>query len=93
MDILSLVFETGFWLGLPAGAVRVDPTGERFALRTAAVAVASGRPVASHPLVELRGTFRRLLAGLAGSGLDSQSYVLGCAVTTPSLLFRRLEIG
>lgn len=84
--------ETGFWLDLPAGGVRVDPTGERFALRVAAVAIVSGRPVASHPLVELRGTFRRLLSGLAGSGLDSQSFSLGCAVTTPSLLFRRLEI-
>lgn len=84
--------DTGFWLDLPAGGVRVDPTGERFALRVAGIAVASGRPVASFPLVELRGTFRRLLTGLAGTGLDTQSFSLGCAVTTPSLLFRRLEI-
>ena len=84
--------DTGFWLDLPAGGVRVDPTGERFALRAAGVAVVSGRPVASYPLVELRGTFRRLLAGLAGTGLDTQSFSLSSAVTTPSLLFRRLEI-
>ncbi|HPS77706.1 MAG TPA: metallopeptidase TldD-related protein [Thermoanaerobaculaceae bacterium] len=84
--------ETGFWLDLPAGGVRIDPAGERFALRAAAVAMVSGRPVASHPQIELRGTFRRLLAGLAGTGLDSQSFSLACAVTTPSLLFRRLEV-
>lgn len=85
--------EDGFWVDLPEGSVRVDATGERFALRAAAVAVKAGRPVFSLPVVELRGTFRRLVGGLAATGLDSQSLSLTAAVTTPSLLFRRLEIG
>lgn len=85
--------EDGYWVDLPAGSVRVDATGERFALRVAAVAVKAGRPAFSLPVVELRGTFRRLVGGLAATGLDSQSFSLSAAVTTPSLLFRRLEIA
>lgn len=84
--------DSGFWVDLPAGPVQVDPSGERFALRAAAVGMAGGRPVSSHPVVELRGTFRRVLGGLAATGLDSQSFSLGAAVTTPSLLLRKLEI-
>jgi hypothetical protein len=85
--------EDGYWVDLPAGSVRLDATGERFALRAAAVAVKAGRPAFSLPVVELRGTFRRLVGGLAATGLDSQSFSLSAAVTTPSLLFRRLEIA
>jgi hypothetical protein len=82
----------GFYLAVPAGAVRVDATEGRFGVQAAAVALQDGKPAATHPLVELRGSFRRLLAGLLAVGADSESFSLGCAVTTPSLLFRRLEI-
>lgn len=90
-ELLALL-ESGFYLALPAGAVRVDQVSGRFALRAAAVAVRRGRPAASHPLVDLRGSFRRLLGALAAAGGDAESFSLGSAVTTPSLLFRRLEI-
>jgi hypothetical protein len=43
--------------------------------------------------VTLRGSLRRLLGALAAAGGDSESFSLACAVTTPSLLFRRLEIA
>jgi predicted Zn-dependent protease len=83
----------GFWVDHPAGEVRLDPGSDRFALRAAAVSVAAGRAVAAHPSVELRGSFRRLLSGLAGVGADPASVALDCVVTTPSLLVRRLEIA
>jgi len=83
----------GYYLALPAGAVRLEAGSGRFALRAAAVAIRRGRPAAAHPLVELRGSFRRLLAGLSGLGDDPADFSLSCAVTTPSLLFRRLEIA
>ena len=71
----------------------MDATEGRFGVHAAAVALREGRPVAAHPLVELRGSFRRLLAGLLAAGADSESFSLSCAVTTPSLLFHRLEIA
>jgi predicted Zn-dependent protease len=83
---------SGFYLVLPAGPVRVDHPSGRFALRAAAVAVRHSRAVAAHPLVDLRGSFRRLLRGLAVTGGDVESFSLASAVTTPSMLFRRLEI-
>jgi hypothetical protein len=73
--------------------VRLDPASDRFALRAAAVSLTDGRAVAAHPSVELRGSFRRLLAGLAGVGADPASVALDCVVTTPSLLVRRPEIA
>ncbi|HPC81916.1 MAG TPA: metallopeptidase TldD-related protein [Thermoanaerobaculaceae bacterium] len=85
--------EDGFWIDLPAGPVQVDPSGERFTLRAAAVKVAAGRPIGCHPVVEVRGSFRRLLGGLAATGLDTRSFSLGAAVTTPSLLLRALEVA
>jgi len=91
-DLLALL-ESGFYLALPAGAVRVDLASGRFALRAAAVAVRHGKPAATHPLVDLRGSFRRLLGALAATGGDAESFSLASAVTTPSLLFRRLEIA
>ncbi|MBZ5587267.1 MAG: hypothetical protein LAO05_01765 [Acidobacteriia bacterium] len=84
---------SGFYLAAPAGSVRVDATEGRFGVHAAAVALREGRPVAAHPLVELRGSFRRLLAGLLATGGESESFSLSCAVTTPSLLFHRLEIA
>lgn len=91
-DLLARL-ENGFYLALPAGSVRVDHPSGRFALRAAAVAVSRGRAFAAHPLVDVRGSFRRLLGGLLATGGDLESFSLGCAVTVPSLLFRRLEIA
>lgn len=85
--------DSGLWVDLPSGPLRVDWTGERFAMRAAAVAVSAGRPLASHPFVEVRGSFRRLLGGLSCTGMDSQSFSLAAAITTPSLLVRKLEIA
>jgi predicted Zn-dependent protease len=85
--------EEGFYVVMPEGAVHVERGTDRFALRAAAVAVRRGRGVATHPRVELRGSFRRLLAGLVAAGNDAESFSLACAVTTPSLLFHRLEIA
>ena len=91
-DLLAAL-ENGFYLAVPAGAVRVDAQSGRFSLRAAAVAVRHGTPVAAHPLVDLRGSFRRLLGALAATGGDTESFSLACAVTTPSMFFRRLEIA
>jgi predicted Zn-dependent protease len=91
-DLLARL-ESGFYLVLPAGPVRVDHASGRFALRAAAVAVRRSRALAAHPLVDLRGSFRRLLGGLAFTGGDVESFSLASAVTTPSMLFRRLEIA
>jgi predicted Zn-dependent protease len=85
--------ERGFYLALPAGPVRVDAANARFALRAAGVAVQHGRPVAAHPLLEVSGSFRRLLAALVVTGGDVESFSLASAVTTPSMLFHRLEIA
>jgi predicted Zn-dependent protease len=90
---LLAALEPGFWVDHPAGEVRLDPRSDRFALRAAAVSLTGGRAAAAHPSVELRGSFRRLLSGLAGVGADPASVVLDCAVTTPSLLVHRLEIA
>ena len=83
----------GFWVDHPAGEVHLHPSSDRFALRAVAVSLAGGRAVAAHPSVELRGSFRRLLSGLAGVGADPATVALDCAVTTPSLLVHRLEIA
>ncbi len=85
--------EDGFYLAIPAGTVQLDPASGRFELRAAAVAVRRGRPAVAHPLVSVRGSLRRILGGLTAVGGDSESFSLACAVTTPSLLFRRLEIA
>jgi predicted Zn-dependent protease len=85
--------DDGFYVVAPAGAVRLDGPQGRFGIRAAAVALRGGKPVATHPLIELRGSFRRLLTGLLATGADVESFSLSCAVTTPSLLVRRLEIA
>jgi len=82
----------GIFAAVPAGTIAVDDGG-RFALPVAAVTVRGGRFAAAHPVAELRGSFRRLLAGLAAVGADSRSFSLACGVTTPSLLVRTLEVG
>jgi predicted Zn-dependent protease len=83
----------GFYLALPVGGVEVDRESGRFVVRAAAVAIEHGRPLATHPLLELRGSFRRLLSGLEATGADSESFSLTAAVTTPSLLLRQLEVA
>lgn len=85
--------EHGYYLNSPAGSLQLDGESGRFRLRVAAVAVEHGRPVATHPLVEVRGSLRRLLSGLAATGSDLESLALSCAVTTPSLLVHRLEVA
>jgi predicted Zn-dependent protease len=83
----------GFYLVLPSGPARVDHGSGSFVVRAAAVAIRGGRPARAHPIVELRGSLRRLLGGLLAAGGDSEGFSLACAVTTPSLLVRRLEIA
>jgi len=91
-DLLARL-EDGFYVAVPAGTVRVDAAEGRFEVRASAIAIRHGKPTAAHPLVEVRGSFRRLLSGLLAAGADSESFSLSCAVTTPSLLFHRLEIA
>jgi len=91
-DLLAAL-DHGFYLACPAGGVFADEATGRFAIRAAAIGVQRGKAVATHPLVELRGSLKRLLTGLAATGADLESFSLDCAVTTPSLLFRRLEIA
>ena len=88
---LLALLDRGFLLDFPAGEVQV--AGDAFALRAAAFAVAAGRLTGTHPLVELRGSFRRLLHALAAVGDDERSFSRECTITTPSLLLRGLEIA
>lgn len=90
---LLAALDRGFYLACPAGGVFVDQATGRFAVRSAAVSILHGKAVATHPLVELRGSLKRLLTGLAATGADLESFSLDCAVTTPSLLVHRLEIA
>jgi predicted Zn-dependent protease len=85
--------QDGLYLAVPAAGVRLDERHSRFTLPCAAVTIAGGKPVAACPLVEIRGSFRRLLGALEGCGAETESFALICAVTTPSLLLRRLELG
>jgi predicted Zn-dependent protease len=85
--------EDGLYLALPHGTVRSDADTGRFALRVGAVEIRQSCAVAAYPDVEVRGSFRRLLATLEARGADSTGFALGGAVTTPSLLVRRLEVG
>ncbi len=81
----------GFLLDFPDGEVRID--GSSFALHAAATAITGGRADGAHPMVELRGSFRRLLGALDAVGDDDASFSLACTVTTPSLLIRGMEIA
>jgi predicted Zn-dependent protease len=88
--VLALL-DRGFVLDFPDGEVQV--VGDAFALRAAAFAIANGRMSGTHPIVELRGSFRRLLQALAAVGDDDCSFSHECTITTPSLLLRGLEIA
>jgi predicted Zn-dependent protease len=83
----------GYYLALPAGPVDVDCENGQFSVRVAAVGIAAGKPVSTHALLDLRGSFKRLLAALEATGTDSECCSLGAAVTTPSLLLRQLEVA
>lgn len=83
----------GFYLVLPLGETQLDPAGGRFSLAATALGIAGGRVVSSHPGVELRGSIGRFLRNLEATGGDSSSFSLSCAVTTPSLLVRGLEVA
>lgn len=91
-EILRVV-ERGYYLAVPVGPLRRDPSSDRFALRAGAVSVRHGCFAAAHPIVELRGSFRRLLAGLVAVGSDPASFSLSCAVTVPTLLLRGFEVA
>lgn len=91
-DLLAALHE-GVYAVLPAGPVHVDWDGNRFRLPAAGVTVRRGRPVRAHPVLEIRGTLKGLLRGLTATGDDDRSFSFDCAVTTPSLLFRRLEVA
>jgi predicted Zn-dependent protease len=91
-DLLERLTD-GFYLALPLGDPQLDPSSGRFSLAATALGIADGRVVSSHPGVELRGSVGRLLRNLEATGGDSASFSLTCAVTTPSLLVRGLEIA
>lgn len=83
----------GYYLVLPLGNPQLDVAGGRFSLAATALAITDGRVAGAHPGVELRGSVGRLLRNLEATGGDATSFSLGCAVTTPSLLVRGLEIA
>ncbi len=89
---LLRILDDGLYVPVAAGTLTVDARG-RFALPVAAVTVRGGRFAEAHPVAELRGSFRRLLEGLEACGDDAWSLSLTCGVTTPSLLFRTLQVG
>ena len=91
-DQLLATLGRGVVAVLPATALEIDDSG-RFSLQCAALHIEGGRPAGAYPLIELRGSLRRLLGGLAACGDDPTSHSLDCAVTTPSLLVRQLEIA
>jgi len=91
-DLIAALSE-GVFVVLPAGPVHVDRHEGRFRMLAAGVTIRRGRPAGAHPLLEVRGSLKGLLRGLAATGNDEQSFSLNCAVTTPSLLFRKLEVA
>jgi predicted Zn-dependent protease len=80
----------GLYLVLPGGSPRL--ADGRLTFTATGVSVRNGRPAATHTAIELRASTRRLLASLEATGGDPASFSLAAAVTTPSLLFRRLEV-
>lgn len=91
-DLLAGI-DDGCVLLLPVSGPRFDPTRKLLTLTAAGYGLRRGRPVHSLPAVELRVSFRRLLANIAAVGDDPASFSLAAAVTTPSLLVRRVDVG
>lgn len=83
----------GWHLRAMAGPVRVDRPRDRLVLPAVGVRMSGGEAVQAWPRVELRAGCGRLLAALEAAANDCLSLSLRAAVTTPSLLFRQLELG
>lgn len=89
---LAKRMDDGWRLHSLAGPVRVDTERDGLTLQAAGVRWCRGEAVQAWPRVELRAGCGRLLAALDAAGADSSSLSLRSAVTTPSLLFRQLEL-
>jgi predicted Zn-dependent protease len=89
---LASCIDDGWRLHSLAGPVRVDAERDDLTLQATGVRLCHGEAVQAWPRVELRAGCGRLLAALDAAGADSASLSLGSAVTTPSLLFRQLEL-
>ena len=83
----------GWHLRAMAGAVQLDRARDCLTVPALGVRVCHGDAVQVWPRVELRAGCSRLLAALEAVGDDPASVSLRAAVTTPSLLFRQLELG
>lgn len=83
----------GWHLRAMAGPVRLDRPRDRLVLPAVGVRMRGGEAVQAWPRVELRAGCGRLLAALEAAANDCLSLSLRTAVTTPSLLFRQLELG
>lgn len=83
----------GFAAALPVGEVAVEPRTGSFELAVTGSLVRAGHPTAGVPAARLRGSLARLLAGIEACGGEAESFSLDCAVTTPAVLLRSLEIG
>ncbi len=90
---LAAAMADGWHLRAMAGGVRLDRARDRLVLPALGVRLRAGDAVQVWPRVELRAGCGRLLAALEAAGDDPASASLRAAVTTPSLLFRQLEIG
>lgn len=83
----------GFHLLAPlASAARLELARARLVLPALGVVVERGQPAETAVGVTLRAGLGRLLAALEAVGSDTRSFSADFAVTTPSLLFRRLEV-
>ncbi len=90
---LAAGVDDGCVLLLPVTPPRYDPARKVLVLTAAGRALRRGRPAGGLPAVELRISFRRLLANVAAVGDDPASFSLAAAVTTPSLLVERVDVG
>lgn len=84
--------DDGWRLHSVAGPVRVDRERDCLTIPAAGVRLNRGEAVQAWPRVEMRAGCGRLLAALDAAATDSLSLSLRTAVTTPSLLFRQLEL-
>ncbi len=89
---LAAAIDDGWHLRAIAGPVRLDRPRESLVVPALGVHLRGGEAVHAWPRVELRAGCSRLLAALEAAGNDPASVSLRAAVTTPSLLFRQLEI-
>ena len=90
---LETALGDGFVAALPLGDLALDPRSGSFSLPVTASHHRGGNATAGYPAARLRGSLARLLAGIEACGGEVASLSLDCAVTTPALLVRGLEIG